>query len=595
MKKQSNQQQQPPLHIPLDTRPPLHRQITHYQRDLACLADWRWELGQQCQAGYAAVNPSLLEEYAVGLQLCHERLTTAAPDQSRPGATTTTTSSSLPPLQLDWSSGTVTSLQQERDKVLCNRGLLLAHEAQQHNNPQNASLLYQQAAGWCYSDFTLRQWCLGQAQQSALQHVAAQPRPPHVLLAKLAQAAKELFPQTSADYRQMTVLSHYHQSLVHQAKQESDLELARLEVALDHVEESSFLAKTLQERKEHLLARGVTPCTTALPAIPAQRTVQEPQGQTLPDHVTLPLFAEAPSEVAPQDPPKVYRKEKFRGDDDDMEAMLASSSSDEEEEKIEVAPAAVANPLWARVQQIQQDNVLAQLQQDLWNLCELSEATRQTHQQMVQQLDENVRLDRAFRTDYPNYSGHHAKRVQTTFSQTLDSYASLLAQAQDGDALLLRRLELLEQDPKFKLLQFEREQLDRYESSWTLMEEAVDELDGLQRHLKEGRSFYHRIGPKLKSLEKQAGDLSARLTVERCEYQDRHERSAQLEADARMAAQWHNDETAPVLEQSKVDDEKVASLVAMDFDPEKVVQALEKHDNDVELALNELLSGSAGN
>ena len=43
--------------------------------------------------------------------------------------------------------------------------------------------------------------------------------------------------------------------------------------------------------------------------------------------------------------------------------------------------------------------------------------------------------------------------------------------------------------------------------------------------------------------------------------------------------------------QVRVDDEKVASLVAMDFDPEKVVEALKKYDNNVEQALNELLSG----
>jgi len=41
---------------------------------------------------------------------------------------------------------------------------------------------------------------------------------------------------------------------------------------------------------------------------------------------------------------------------------------------------------------------------------------------------------------------------------------------------------------------------------------------------------------------------------------------------------------------SNVDDEKVATLVGMDFDPDKVVAALEKHNNNVDQALNELLS-----
>jgi uncharacterized UBP type Zn finger protein len=43
--------------------------------------------------------------------------------------------------------------------------------------------------------------------------------------------------------------------------------------------------------------------------------------------------------------------------------------------------------------------------------------------------------------------------------------------------------------------------------------------------------------------------------------------------------------------QGYVDDEKVASLVSMDFDPAKAVAALKRHNNDLELALNELLAG----
>jgi hypothetical protein len=38
-----------------------------------------------------------------------------------------------------------------------------------------------------------------------------------------------------------------------------------------------------------------------------------------------------------------------------------------------------------------------------------------------------------------------------------------------------------------------------------------------------------------------------------------------------------------------VDDLKVAHLVAMDFDPDKVVAALKRHHNDIDQALNELL------
>jgi uncharacterized UBP type Zn finger protein len=45
------------------------------------------------------------------------------------------------------------------------------------------------------------------------------------------------------------------------------------------------------------------------------------------------------------------------------------------------------------------------------------------------------------------------------------------------------------------------------------------------------------------------------------------------------------------LPQVRVDDEKVASLVAMDFDPNRVFAALLRYDNNFEQALNDLLSG----
>jgi hypothetical protein len=39
-----------------------------------------------------------------------------------------------------------------------------------------------------------------------------------------------------------------------------------------------------------------------------------------------------------------------------------------------------------------------------------------------------------------------------------------------------------------------------------------------------------------------------------------------------------------------VDDEKVANLISMDFDPGQAVAALKRHNNDLELALNDLLA-----
>ena len=171
------------------------------------------------------------------------------------------------------------------------------------------------------------------------------------------------------------------------------------------------------------------------------------------------------------------------------------------------------------------------------------------------------------------------------------------------------------------------------DSCIVMIEDAIEEIDQLSKHLKEGKDFYDVVIPKLDKLKLQVGDVSARLTVERCEYEDNCRRNEQEAEDARMAASFAGNNSGgggageeggdgsnngnnqgaadsrrgsdmvpraqaqPGVEQVshsvpqvRVDDEKVASLIAMDFDPEKVVEALKKYDNNVEQALNELLS-----
>ena len=196
------------------------------------------------------------------------------------------------------------------------------------------------------------------------------------------------------------------------------------------------------------------------------------------------------------------------------------------------------------------------------------------------------------------------------------------------------------------------------ESCIAMIEEALEEIDLVAKHLREGTEFYELVLPKLEYLKQQVGDASVRLAVERYEYEDnsRHSAGRQRQEldDARMAASLadnnnnnnnnidsnissnHNtrrnsgssgeelggdrsdsehqlssqhpgsdyqsrgdrmvatshpgavnvNHSEP---QVRVDDEKVASLVAMDFDPDKVVAALRQFDNNLEQALNELL------
>ncbi|GKY96363.1 hypothetical protein MPSEU_000595900 [Mayamaea pseudoterrestris] len=186
------------------------------------------------------------------------------------------------------------------------------------------------------------------------------------------------------------------------------------------------------------------------------------------------------------------------------------------------------------------------------------------------------------------------------------------------------------------------------------LEDALDEIDVFAKHLKEGKDFYDVVIPKLDRLKTQVEDVSARLTIERMEYEDRIAMSRQEADDARMAARFaeqqqqqqqqpqtgptngappttytpsqpsqqrisnsyyggntstnsssnignvprHEPAGHPGVEQVdhmspmvRVDDSKVATLMAMDFDPDKVVAALRLYDNNFDQALNALLSG----
>jgi len=181
------------------------------------------------------------------------------------------------------------------------------------------------------------------------------------------------------------------------------------------------------------------------------------------------------------------------------------------------------------------------------------------------------------------------------------------------------------------------------DSCIVMIEDAIEEIDQLSKHLKEGKAFYNLVLPKLDVLKHQVDDVSARLTVERLEYGEREKKKSQERKDALMAKTLfsnesssspsartesgasplaavppvaaaaaarapasspvtHSDDAADSADMGSsrpgvaartvggVDDEKVAILVAMEFDADKVVAALEKHDNNVDKALNELLS-----
>ncbi len=146
------------------------------------------------------------------------------------------------------------------------------------------------------------------------------------------------------------------------------------------------------------------------------------------------------------------------------------------------------------------------------------------------------------------------------------------------------------------------------------LEDALEEIDHLTDHLREGKAFYDSILPKLQKWKLAVEDMSARVAIDRCDYEDSLRRNRQEAEDARMAATYGQSTssrtesitpprvmaTHPGVQSvsihgstrvTQVDDEKVASLLAMDFDPDAIVAALLKYNNDMDQALNELLGG----
>lgn len=555
-----------------------------------------------------------------------------------------------------------------------------------------------------------------------------------------------------------------HQSLFSREKKQWGLELARLDLAYQY----AAMCSDYCERTNHVALRdlhqSVNECLKGLKEridtaeqenaeqhnqpVPPRRELAEIRGEMLVNIVqplskllkpktTDPIFQKVPNANI-----KIY-VDIYVSEMDKMVVHLGSAA----EERTEFARKALAtvnlphsltayrqeqsgggipDDLWQRVQIIQRERRIAQLKQDLWELRDMADLARITHKKIEAQLDIDLESDRLFRQSNLGFEGHNAEEVQKSFRQSLANYDRLLVTAQEGDAVLLRRLEQLDTNPKYKLLQFQKSQLDRllpgsgigsngrsgidtshlsrllvelstlfherevllsaiqdkvksfdiegalisrvdpktasdpeyrealicvqrqfdgmfYEmenniekqtdllngilsendqfmmarertknsqsadSCIIMIEDAIEEIDQLSKHLKEGKDFYNVVIPKLDKLKQQVGDVSARLTVERLEYDDKADRARQEEKDAMMAQKLSSgaemnppsDGTArmpgasssiPADPRSKVDDEKVATLVAMDFDPAKVVEALLKHDNNVDHALNELLS-----
>jgi programmed cell death 6-interacting protein len=559
----------------------------------------------------------------------------------------------------------------------------------------------------------------------------------------------------------MSCMAEYHQSQLSREKRQWGQELARLHLAYhyaamcnDCCERASLIALrelhaavqgTLKELKERIDEaedanqqehNHEVPTPKELAEIRGEKLVNidQPLTKLLKPKQTDPIF----QNISKGPDLRIY-VELFHREMDNFLAEISVTAEDRTEEarkmlatvnlphsltayRQEQSGGGIPDDLWQRVEMIQQEKRITQLKSDLWELRDVADLARSTYDKVKQQLDFDLESDRLFRQANPNFEGHDAEEVQKSFWHSLANYDRLLVTAHEGDSVLLKRLEQLDTNPKYKLLQFQKSQLDRLlpgagngskqrpvidtshlsrllvelsrlfgeresllntfrdevsefdiinalqtqvdprngsdedyreavkfvqqrsfeglilqvqdnldtqtqlintilvendqfmaareqtnnsqaaDSCIVMIEDAMEEIDQLSKHLKEGKDFYNIVIPKLDKLKQQVGDVSARLTVERLEYDDRSNRAQQEEKDAIMAQKLSSEAAAAAggngpagglspTDLSGVDDEKVATLIGMEFDPAKVVEALKKYDNDVDQALNELLSG----
>ena len=566
----------------------------------------------------------------------------------------------------------------------------------------------------------------------------------------------------------MSAMVEYHQAVVHREKhtlEDRGIEVARLEGALrfgrlceDYCESSSTVdvlgeefaleieiyLRKMKDRlelieSEHIVGL-IVPDREDLAEIPMQPSVKTDLdiSKILPA-VSRPFFTNV------MDPLARYYSQLFRSEMEKTVFQTAKLGHDKTESarkalalvnlphsltayRQEQKGGGIPNELWERIRQVQYDERDDRLKRELWELRDLAESARATFDAIDRQLEEDLQMDSLFREQHGDFEGHDVQEIQRTFRQTMKNYDRLMLSAEESDNLLTQRSEILDNDPKFQLLKFQKSQLDRLlpcrgsgpeidvsalskhlvelselfndreslihtvqesvktyniaapllevpaeeptaeqeyqrileaavlsfsdmieemhssikqqdklldailkenedfmrardvssrshtssEDFIVKIEDALEELDQFAEHLKEGRAFYDVIIPKLRKLKEPVGVVSARLTSERCDFEDRLTMSRQEADDARIAANLLHNSRVPArrseddredahpgaesinrdgLPEVRVDDSKVASLVEMGMDADQVVAALKKYDNNVERALNDLLSG----
>ena len=316
----------------------------------------------------------------------------------------------------------------------------------------------------------------------------------------------------------MSYKAEYHQSQIHRGKKDCGQELARLEKAyqkaiicktvcedspsgmgleqLDGLrtaidEEIELLRSHVDtaERENQEIYKQNIPKLQELPEIRGSKTVKcdEPLSKLLRPKTTEPIFQRRSNNVAGSSEADNIRADNnnydtvvknFRIEMTTIISELAHATEDHTESarlalaemqlpqsltafKQEQSGGGLPEDLWQRVEIIQEENKLLHLKQNLWALKDAADLARALHKEIEDQLKHDVDRDREFREANPSFKGHNTGELQASFLIQLETHDKLLSSAHQGDSVVFQRLEQLDNEPKYNLVQCPKSQLDR--------------------------------------------------------------------------------------------------------------------------------------
>jgi len=361
------------------------------------------------------------------------------------------------------------------------------------------------------------------AQGQACMYEMARFRPMHNVLAKISMGAAEIYGEAlfssqdrtvrakmtdvekwGAHFKAMSMLfrarAEYHESICaretanKQGKPGHGLEIARLTMAESLCEQAIIFGN-----KRHVDLKVIADLKRAVlerrnqaeeendkihqEKIPSAREVEPTRGQRMSKIVALkknlttlsvPLFRKGP----PSHAKSMVEKYKAESNDivhrcnnivqretDAARNTLAKVNLPQGLTTYSASMQGIPLQTWQKVEACQHADEIEGLKDGLWGLRELSDIVHKTANDINEQLDEDVKLDTDFRKKYPGFTGHDVMEVQHSTRRNMEQCGKLLTNAKTGDQILLQYLQKFDSDPKFKLLQYSKHQLDNLTTS----------------------------------------------------------------------------------------------------------------------------------